>query len=244
MTEPQAKQLRILALDTAQEDLTVAALDGAALLADAAAHVGSRHAEEILSMTARVLDAAGLKKTDIDLIAFGAGPGAFTGLRVACGVAQGLAWALERPVASVCNLEVLALGCARALALPAGVRIAAVHDARMNECYAAVYETTDRLRLKEVAAPALLKPEAVCEYMREMGASILCGSAKPVYEAVTLPEGAQYAEGVKASAALIGEIAAQMAASGQTTAASAAAPLYVRNRVALTIDERARGERL
>lgn len=244
MIESSLTKPRILALDTAQEDLSAAVLDGTKVRSQACAHVGSKHAEEILAMTGDVLEAAGMKKRDIELIAFGAGPGAFTGLRVACGVAQGLAWALEIPTAGVCNLEALALGCARALELPAGTRIAAVNDARMNECYAAVYEAADAPRLKEIAAPALVKPEAVREYMREMGAAVLCGSAKTAYAAVELPEGARYAEGVKATAALIGEIAAHMAEAGETLPAAAAAPLYIRNRVALTIEERARGERL
>ena len=98
----------ILALDTAQEDCGAAILLADGSLFMHVEHVGSRHSERLLPMVRDLIHEAGIEKTDLGLIAFGEGPGSFTGLRVACGAAQGLAWALEVPVAQVSNLEALA----------------------------------------------------------------------------------------------------------------------------------------
>ena len=94
----------ILALDTAQEDCGAAILLADGSLFMHVEHVGSRHSERLLPMVRDLIHEAGIEKTDLGLIAFGEGPGSFTGLRVACGAAQGLAWALEVPVAQVSNL--------------------------------------------------------------------------------------------------------------------------------------------
>ena len=87
----------ILALDTAQEDCGAAILLADGSLFMHVEHVGSRHSERLLPMVRDLIHEAGIEKTDLGLIAFGEGPGSFTGLRVACGAAQGLAWALEVP---------------------------------------------------------------------------------------------------------------------------------------------------
>ena len=85
----------ILALDTAQEDCGAAILLADGSLFMHVEHVGSRHSERLLPMVRDLIHEAGIEKTDLGLIAFGEGPGSFTGLRVACGAAQGLAWALK-----------------------------------------------------------------------------------------------------------------------------------------------------
>ena len=87
----------LLALDTAQEDCAAALLRDGKLLAVRCEHVGNRHAECVLGLIDAVLAEAGERKASLSAVAFGAGPGSFTGLRVACGVAQGLAWALQLP---------------------------------------------------------------------------------------------------------------------------------------------------
>ena len=122
----------ILALDTAQEDCGAAILLADGSLFMHVEHVGSR-----LPMVRDLIHEAGIEKTDLGLIAFGEGPGSFTGLRVACGAAQGLAWALEVPVAQVSNLEALAewLRETHLEAARPGTRIAVLNDARMHECY-------------------------------------------------------------------------------------------------------------
>ena len=94
----------ILALDTAHQRCSAALLsrDGE-VSAWKSETVGNKHAERILAMIDELLAECGAEKKDIALTAFGAGPGSFTGLRVACGVAQGIAWALRTDVAAACG---------------------------------------------------------------------------------------------------------------------------------------------
>ena len=152
----------ILALDTAQEDCAAALLDArTGRVTERVERVGNKHAERLLTLVGEVLMDAGVSKKDVDLVAFGAGPGAFTGLRVACGVAQGLAWALDKMTAPVANTEALAHAFAKKEGLAPKTRIFVANDARMAECYAAVYEVAAAgERLVTVTAPELMKPEA------------------------------------------------------------------------------------
>ncbi|MGH8841670.1 MAG: tRNA (adenosine(37)-N6)-threonylcarbamoyltransferase complex dimerization subunit type 1 TsaB [Advenella sp.] len=96
--------MKILAFDTSTEYCSIALLlDGELLSREVLAE--RRHSELILPMLQRMLEEAGLTLTQLDGIAFGAGPGSFTGLRIACGVAQGLAFGAGLPVAGICTLE-------------------------------------------------------------------------------------------------------------------------------------------
>ena len=96
----------ILAIDTATELCSVAVLH--ARLDERCEAVGQKHSERVLPLVDLVLREAGLRLRDVDAFAFGAGPGSFTGLRIACGVVQGLAYACRRPVVAVGNLRALA----------------------------------------------------------------------------------------------------------------------------------------
>lgn len=239
-----------LALDTAQEDCAAALLRDGKLLAVRCEHVGNRHAECVLGLIDAVLAEAGETKANLSAVAFGAGPGSFTGLRVACGVAQGLAWALRLPVLAVSNLEAAALLAAREKGLAPGERIFVANDARMNECYAALYEVCDPATgryFTRLTEPALLKPEAVPAAAREGGAKLVAGSAPvqfpEVFDATRLEGIELYPRTASApeEIALLGEA---MFRRGEAVEPQAAAPIYVRNRVALTMAERAAGEKL
>ena len=90
--------MKILALDTSTEYLSLALwLDGQLHVRDL--HAGQTHSQRILPLLRELLDEAGLELAQLDGIAFGAGPGSFTGLRIGCGVAQGLAFGASLPVA-------------------------------------------------------------------------------------------------------------------------------------------------
>ncbi len=124
--------LKILAFDTSTEYCSVALfLDGAIKSREVLA--GQRHSELILPMVRQGLAEGGLALTQLDGIAFGAGPGSFTGLRIACGIAQGLAFGADLPVLGVCTLEALAQEAG-------GGRVIAALDARMSQIYHAAYE--------------------------------------------------------------------------------------------------------
>lgn len=144
----------LLALDTATEACSVALLHDGRVLSHY--EVAPRlHAQRLLPMVQQLLDEAGVSLAAVDAIAFGRGPGAFTGVRIAIGVVQGLAFALDKPVLPVSNLAVLAQ---RALREHAAQQVAAAIDARMDEVYWGCYRAEQgEMRLQGVEA--VLAPE-------------------------------------------------------------------------------------
>ncbi|HHI5442817.1 tRNA (adenosine(37)-N6)-threonylcarbamoyltransferase complex dimerization subunit type 1 TsaB [Pseudomonas aeruginosa] len=136
----------LLALDTSTEACSVALLhEGRAL-----SHyevIPRLHAQRLLPMVRDLLDEAGVALSAVDAIAFGRGPGAFTGVRIAIGVVQGLAFALQRPVLAVSDLAILAQ---RAYREQGAERVAAAIDARMDEVYWGCYQLQQgEMRLAE-----------------------------------------------------------------------------------------------
>jgi tRNA threonylcarbamoyladenosine biosynthesis protein TsaB len=99
--------MRVLALDTSTEYCSVALWQDGAVMARSEL-AGQKHSELLISMLEALLNEAGVKLAQLDGIAFGKGPGSFTGVRIACGTAQGLAFGANLPVAGVCTLEALA----------------------------------------------------------------------------------------------------------------------------------------
>ncbi len=131
--------MKLLALDTATEACSAAVwVEGAVL--EHYEWAPRRHAALILPMIEAVLAEAELNVAQLDAIAFGRGPGAFTGARIAVGIVQGIAFAADRPVVPVSTLAALALGAARD---SGRARIAAALDARMGEVYWGVYGIAD-----------------------------------------------------------------------------------------------------
>jgi tRNA threonylcarbamoyladenosine biosynthesis protein TsaB len=122
--------LKILALDTSTEACS------AAIWADGAVaerfETGNQHSERILAMVDELLAESGFALARFDAIAFGRGPGSFTGLRIGAGVAQGLAFGADIPVAPISSLAALAQGVD-------APRVLAAFDARMNQIYSAAY---------------------------------------------------------------------------------------------------------
>ncbi|MCC6135740.1 MAG: tRNA (adenosine(37)-N6)-threonylcarbamoyltransferase complex dimerization subunit type 1 TsaB [Candidatus Contendobacter sp.] len=147
--------MKLLALDTATEACSAAVwIDGAVL--ERYELAPRRHAALILPMLQAVLAEAGLSMKQLDAIAVGRGPGAFTGVRIAIGIAQGIAFAADLPVAPISTLAALALGTAREFGHS---HIAAALDARMGEVYWGTYAATgDTVELlgEERCCPATL----------------------------------------------------------------------------------------
>lgn len=224
----------LLALDTATDLCSVAIMRGERVL-ERVETVGQSHSARALPMIDALLGEAGLALADCDAVAFGAGPGAFTGLRIACGIAQGLAFGAGKPVVSVGNLEALALAARDAA--PTARRILATIDARMREIYWAVY-AVDEAGVEEIVAPALAAAGEFCALERHYAPDLVAGNALQAFaaEAATLrcapmPE-------ARASAGAIVRMARRRFLAGGAVPAALAAPLYVRDRVALTVDER------
>lgn len=223
--------MKILALDTSTELCSVALWqDGVALVREELA--GQRHSELVLSMVQALLAEGGLSLTGLDGIAFGEGPGSFTGLRIGCGVAQGLAFGADLPVAGVCTLLALAEGLA-------AKRVIACLDARMGEVYHAVYEKHGG-DWQTVSAPGLSLPQAAPEVMGAGWSG--CGNGFAAYaDALRARYGTQLEKVVPdmlPHAAQIASLGAAQFQRGLGRDAAEAAPLYIRNKVALKTNER------
>lgn len=193
---------------------------------------GQRHSELLLPMIDAVLGEAGLALAQLQGIAFGAGPGGFTGLRIACGVAQGLALGADLPVVPVGTL----LALAQARGAP---RVLACLDARMGEIYHAAYEK-DGDDWREILAPSVCRAEAAPELPGGDWAGT--GSGFAVHgPALRSRYGAKLAsvdaEAVPQAVA-IAQLGARRLAAGGGLPAEQALPLYVRDRVALKMHER------
>lgn len=144
----------LLALDTATEACSVALLHDGKVLSHYEV-IPRLHAQRLLPMIKSLMAEAGIAMSALDAIAFGRGPGAFTGVRIAIGVVQGLAFALERPVLPVSNLAVLAQ---RALREHGVSQVASAIDARMDEVYWGCYhEAAGEMRL--LGEEAVMAPE-------------------------------------------------------------------------------------
>jgi tRNA threonylcarbamoyladenosine biosynthesis protein TsaB len=223
--------MNLLAIETATERLSLA-VSVAGVVHERTLDAGQRHAEIVLGEIDALLARAGLRIGDLDGVAYGAGPGSFTGLRIACGVAQGLAAARALPVVGVGTLAALAA------AAPAA-RVVACLDARMGEVYHACYEK-QHARLHEVIPPGLHRPGAVP--LPEGEGWTGCGPGFAAYgEALALRHGSRLAAvdpGIFPSAAAVARLAAPRLAAGEGVAAAAALPFYLRDRVALKTSER------
>lgn len=231
---PRMSASTILAIDTATDQCSVAVLVGERLV-ERTETVGQKHSERTLPLVDAVLGDAGLLLRDIDAFAFGAGPGSFTGLRIACGVVQGLAYGCDRPVVGVGNLRAMAL-LAFAQRGQCTTMLAAI-DARMHETYCGVYRN-DAV-VTEVRAPALEAPALLSGIARECGADIIGGNALTIFpDAWDADLTCERLPALRAGAAPIARLARIDLANGRGVRAADAMPLYVRDRVALTVEER------
>ena len=145
--------MHILALD-ASTDVCAAALGNGTSWVERMELAGQRHSELLLPMVLALLSEARLELPDLGGIAFGAGPGSFTGLRIACGVAQGLALGANLPLIGVATLEAMAETARRRSGC---TRVIAALDARMHEVYLAAYEH-DGSRWCAHVAPSVVAP--------------------------------------------------------------------------------------
>ena len=226
--------MRVLAFETATRRLSVALWQDGELI-ERSGEVANGGSERILPWTYELLAEAGIALAQVDGVAFGAGPGGFTGLRLACGVAQGLAWGLDIPVVPVSTLEALALASGRG-------RIWTCLDARMNEIYSAAYLVADD-GVVELMAPACAAPAVapVPDDKNMWGV----GDGFATYGQQLLarkPDLAGLRQDVFPTAAAVVRLAAPRLGAGRGVAAAAAQPIYVRDKVAFTTAERlARG---
>ncbi|OWW20698.1 tRNA (adenosine(37)-N6)-threonylcarbamoyltransferase complex dimerization subunit type 1 TsaB [Noviherbaspirillum denitrificans] len=217
----------ILAIETSSELASVALLHHGQLISHEAAGVQT-HSQTVLPMVQALLAQAGIPLTGCDAIAFGAGPGSFTGVRTACGVAQGLAFGAGLPVVPVVTLLAMAAACRD---VSGATDILAVLDARMEEVYWAQYRFHDGWQ--SVTQPTLSAATGV----KVEGTAIACGNGLSAYASAfdawkgSMPE-------IVPHAGAIARLAEAEFAAGRAVQAHEAQPLYLRNKVALTTAER------
>lgn len=221
--------MKILALDTATEALSVSLeIDGARV--DRYLELERGHAEQLLPMIEEVLAEGGLALTALDAIAFGRGPGGFTGVRLATSVAQGLAFGANLGVVPVSNLAAVAQRVARLE--PDARRILVANDARMREVYWARFTAGPLLILdgEERVDP----PAAVC-VATGSGTWAAAGRglrAWPELARRCREAGASLHPELLPRAAEILDLARPEVAAGRTLDPALALPVYVRDRVA------------
>jgi tRNA threonylcarbamoyladenosine biosynthesis protein TsaB len=229
--------MKLLAFDTSTQWLSVACVNGGRWV-ERAELAGQAHSQRLLPLVDEVLAQAQLALDDLDGLAFGAGPGSFTGVRIGCGVAQGLGLGAGLRLVPVSTLEALAESAWQA---HGWTRVVACLDARMREVYVATYRReNDRWIIER--EPAVLRPDDVSA---ATDASCGAGDGFAAYPDLAPRLGlgevdAQIMPGARA----IATIAKPRVAAGETVRAADALPLYVRHRVALTTAERDAGVRL
>lgn len=222
---------RILALDTATEACSVALLDDQRVLATFEL-CAREHTQRILPMVQQILADAGLSLAQMDALAFGRGPGSFTGVRIGIGIAQGLALGADLPMIGISSLQTMAQSAWR---LQQSERVLAAIDARMGEVYWGEYQRDAAGNWQGTATEAVLKPEAAAARMAALSGSwtpagtgwaawpVLAEESKLILsgQQVTLP----CAEDML-------PLAAAALARGEMVAVASSEPVYLRNEVA------------
>jgi tRNA threonylcarbamoyladenosine biosynthesis protein TsaB len=225
----------LLAFDTATEHLSVALATAPGEVFAHEAGGGAQASATLLPAILAVLAEARLTLADLDAIAFGCGPGAFTGLRTACSVAQGLAFGAGKPVLPIDTLLAVAEDARGGDASPRRVWVAM--DARMNEVYAAQYAFAEGA-WKTLDAPMLTTPEQLAERWRSCAPEAVAGNAIAVFGERLAAGAARLApEALPRARAMLPLARAAWAAGGALDAALAL-PLYLRDKVAQTTAER------
>jgi len=219
--------MRLAAFETSTEWCSVALwIDGE--IRGVEERAGNRHGELVLPMLERLAAGAGIAIPALDAIAFGAGPGSFTGLRIACGVAQGIAFARGLPVIGVSTLEAMAEESGAA-------RVVACLDARMHEVYYSALEKAAG-RWREVIAAQCVAP-AQAPVPPGTGWTG-CGNGFAAYGDVFRDRFSTLYPEMHPGAAAVARLAAPRLAAGEGLDAALAAPVYVRDKVAFTSEER------
>ncbi len=217
----------LLALDTATEACSVALLHDGKVLSHYEV-IPRLHAQRLLPMIQALLGEAGVELAALDAIAFGRGPGAFTGIRIAIGVVQGLAFALDRPVLPVSNLAVLAQ---RALREHGAQQVAAAIDARMDEVYWGCYRAEQgEMRLQGVEA--VLAPEQASLPRGATGDWFGAGTGWGTYGARIALQPSSVDGGMLPHAEDLLQLARCAWARGEGLPADQAQPVYLRDKVA------------
>ncbi len=223
--------MRILAIDTATEACSVALWNDGTTFAHFEL-CPREHTQRILPLVKDVLNDADLTLPELDALAFGRGPGSFTGVRIGIGIAQGLALGAELPMIGISTLATMAQGAWRKTG---ATRVLAAIDARMGEVYWAEYQRDEEGVWHGEETEAVLKPEIVTERLTQLtGEWATVGTGWPAWPALGNNSTATLRDGeiLLPAAEDMLPIACQLLALQKTVAVEHAEPVYLRNEVA------------
>jgi len=223
----------LLAFDTATQRMSLAVAAGGSTWVHED-EGGAQASAALIPAILALLAEAGVTLRELDAIAFGRGPGAFTGLRTACSVAQGLAYGAGKPVLPIDTLLAVAED-ARDGERPQLIWV--VNDARMNEIYAAHYAYASG-RWSTLVAPLLCTPHQLCERWADAPPEVVAGSALAVFGSELRTGGARRVPEAMPRARAMLPLARSLWDAGGAVDAALAMPLYVREKVAQTTAER------
>ncbi|MEQ1804263.1 MAG: tRNA (adenosine(37)-N6)-threonylcarbamoyltransferase complex dimerization subunit type 1 TsaB [Burkholderiaceae bacterium] len=230
---------KLLTFDTSNEVMHLGLrIDGRDWVLESAG--GTKASAELLPAIFSLLESAGAQLCDLDAIGFGCGPGAFTGLRTACAAAQGLALGAGKPVLAIDTLMAIAEDARQGAE---HVRVWCTVDARMEQIYAAQY-VHEAGRWSVLDAPLLASADQMNRAWLESPPSHVAGNALRAF-AGRLDTGSAHCHALAAPrAAALLTVAERLWVHGAALDAGAAAPAYVRDKVAHTIAERATAKEL
>ncbi|HAV1825546.1 tRNA (adenosine(37)-N6)-threonylcarbamoyltransferase complex dimerization subunit type 1 TsaB [Enterobacter hormaechei] len=223
--------MRILAIDTATEACSVALWNNGTTFAHFE-ECPREHTQRILPLVKTILTEGNTSLTDLDALAYGRGPGSFTGVRIGIGIAQGLALGADLPMIGVSTLATMAQGAWR---MTGATRVLAAIDARMGEVYWAEYARDENGVWHGEETEAVLKPEAVTGRLKQLsGEWATVGTGWPAWPEMAKDTGLTLVDGniLLPAAEDMLPIACQLLAAGKTVAVEHAEPVYLRNTVA------------
>lgn len=220
----------ILALDTSTDACSVA-LNADGVITSLFEVAAKSHTQRLLPMVDELLQASGCELADLDAIAFGRGPGSFTGLRICAGIVQGLAFGANLPVIPVSTLEAMALGFYRAnpgVQVPLMVTL----DARMDEVYWGLFSRDGEL-VKALAAEEVISPDLLIQHadLIQLGGDFVGIGPGLHYPALQAIEVHKRVLDVHPHAENMALIAARLFSAGQVVSALDAQPVYLRDSV-------------
>ena len=226
--------MNILSIDACTETISIALIVGQ-VITEKSFPSGKNYSGNILPEIKILLSESNLKIHDIDAVAFGAGPGSFTGIRVACGIAYGIAYANNLPIIGVNTLEALAL-------LSKHENSISCIDARMGQVYLGIYQNKNDV-IKSLIEPGVFNPTELPKPPK-IKKAIVIGSGLSSYKEQFKSQYAdielEYFDGKCLLASAIGTLAIGQFENGFNL--RNAAPIYIRNKVALTTKERIKKE--
>jgi tRNA threonylcarbamoyladenosine biosynthesis protein TsaB len=229
----------LLAFDTSTERMSLAVCRAGQVWVHESPG-GALASVELIGQALDLLKTSGSMLADVDAIAFGCGPGAFTGLRTACSVAQGLGLGLGKPVLPVDSLMLVAEDAQVQTLSQPGTLVWVAMDARMNEIYAGAYQkNADALGWQSVVAPALFTVPALLGRWQAQLPDVVAGSALGVFaQQLGLTSATVQVAHSRCRASALMRLAVPMWHTGLAVDAAKALPMYVRDKVAQTTAER------